>query len=116
MVNDETRSFNDGFKGLENYLDSVGKSMETHREELRPVASRRVVRSLVLEKIAEAEKIEVSAAEVDTEIEKMVKEADKQADDVRKLFSLPQARKSIENFLISRKTMEQLKQIASGSV
>ena len=116
LVKDETRSFNDGFKGLENYLDSVGKSMETHREELRPVASRRVVRSLVLEKIAEAEKIEVSAAEVDTEVEKMVKEADKQADDVKKLFSLPQARISIENFLISRKTMEQLRQIASSSV
>jgi trigger factor len=116
LVNDEIRNFKDGLKGLESYLKSVGKTMENHREELRPVANRRVLRSLVLEKIAEAEKIEVNSVEVDAEVEKMVKEADKQAEDIKKLFSLPQARTSIENFLLSRKTMEQLRQIASGLV
>lgn len=115
LVDDEARGFNDGMKGLENYLSSINKTMEAHRQELQPVASRRVVRSLVLEKIAETEKIEVSAAEIDEEIEKMAKDADKQAEDIRKLFNLPQARMSIENFLLSRKTMELLKQIASGS-
>ena len=115
LVDDEARGFNDGMKGLENYLSSINKTMEAHRQELQPVASRRVVRSLVLEKIAETEKIEVSTAEIDEEIEKMAKDADKQAEDIRKLFNLPQARMSIENFLLSRKTMELLKQIASGS-
>jgi trigger factor len=114
LIDDEARGFTDGVKGLENYLKSVNKAMKDHREELRPVASRRVVRSLVLEKIAEDEKMTVSAAEIDDEIEKMVKDADKQADEVRRLFNLPQARKSIEQILISRKTMEKLKQIASG--
>ncbi len=115
LVNEECRRFTDGIKGLENYLKSVNKTMDAHREELRPVASRRVIRSLVLEKIAEEEKIEVSTSEIDEEIEKMAKDADKQAEEVRKLFNLPQARQSIEQFLISRKTMERLKQIASGS-
>jgi trigger factor len=116
LVNEECRRFTDGIKGLENYLKSVNKIMDAHREELRPVASRRVIRSLVLEKIAEEEKIEVSTSEIDEEIEKMAKDADKQAEEVRKLFNLPQARQSIEQFLISRKTMERLKQTASGSV
>jgi trigger factor len=116
LVNEECRRFTDGIKGLENYLKSVNKTMDAHREELRPVASRRVIRSLVLEKIAEEEKIEVSTSEIDEEIEKMAKDADKQAEEVRKLFNLPQARQSIEQFLISRKTMERLKQMASGSV
>jgi trigger factor len=116
LVNEECRRFTDGIKGLENYLKSVNKIMDAHREELRPVASRRVIRSLVLEKIAEEEKIEVSTSEIDEEIEKMAKDADKQAEEVRKLFNLPQVRQSIEQFLISRKTMERLKQMASGSV
>jgi len=115
LVNDESRGFNDGIKGLEKYLQSVNKTMEAHREELRPVASRRVVRSLVLEKIAEEEKIEVNTSEIDEEIEKMAKDADKESEEIRRLFNLPQARESIKQFLISRKTMEHLKQIASGS-
>jgi trigger factor len=115
LVNEECRRFTDGIKGLENYLQNVNKTMDSHREELRPVANRRVIRSLVLERIAEDEKIEVSNSEIDEEIEKMAKDADKQAEEVRKLFNLPQARQSIEQFLISRKTMERLKQIASGS-
>ncbi|GAI31106.1 unnamed protein product, partial [marine sediment metagenome] len=45
------------------------------REELKPAATKRVTRSLVLEKIAEAEKIEVSDAEIDTEIENMTRGA-----------------------------------------
>jgi hypothetical protein len=43
----------------------------------------------------------------------MIKEADTQAEQVKQLFSMPQARKSIEQFLISRKTMDKMKQIAA---
>ena len=114
LVEEGARGFNDGFKGLEAYLKNVNKTMKAHREELRPIASKRVIRMLVLGKIAEEEKIEVSAKEIDDEIEKMVKDSDKQGDQMRQLFSIPQARRSIEEFLISRKTMENLKQIAAG--
>lgn len=116
LLSEEARHFAEGITGLENYLRSVNKTIEDHREELRPVASRRVIRSLVLEKIAEAETIEVDASEIDDEIDKMVKSADKQTEEIQKLFSSPQARESIEQFLVSRKTVERLVQIASGSV
>jgi trigger factor len=113
LLSDEARQFTEGITGLENYLKTLNKTMDDHREELRPMANRRVIRSLILGKIAEAEKIEVDDSEIDAEIEKMVKEADKQADEMRKFFSLPQARESIKQFLLGRKTVERLVQIAT---
>lgn len=115
LLNEEARNFAEGIAGLENYLKSLDKTMDGHREELRPIADRRVVRSLVLEKIAETEKIEVDASEIDEEIEKMLKDAGEQAEEMRKMFSLPQARESIEHFLVTRKTVGHLAQIAIGS-
>jgi trigger factor len=114
LLNEEVRHFNQGITGLENYLKNVNKTLDEHLEELRPVANRRVVRSLVLGEVAEEEKIEVGDPEVDEEIEKMVKDADKQAEEIRKLFSLSQARDSVKQFLIGRKTVERLVQIATG--
>jgi trigger factor len=114
LLNEEARHFTDGITGLENYLKSINKTLEGHVEELRPAASRRVVRSLVLGKVAETEKMEVADSEVDAEIEKTVKDADKEAEEARKLFSLPQARESIKQFLIGRKAVERLVQIATG--
>ncbi|MBM3142374.1 MAG: trigger factor [Chloroflexi bacterium] len=114
LLSDEARNFTEGITSLENYLRSLNKTIDDHREELRPMANRRVVRSLVLGKIAEAEKIEVDDSEIDADIEKMVKDADKQADEIRKFFSLPQARESIKQFLVGRKTVERLVQIATG--
>jgi len=113
LLSDEARQFTEGITGLENYLKTLNKTMDDHREELRPMANRRVIRSLVLGKITEAEKIEVDDSEIDAEIEKMVKDADKQADEMRNFFSLPQARESIKQFLLGRKTVERLVQIAT---
>jgi trigger factor len=115
LLNEEARHFAEGVAGLENYLRTLNKTMDDHREELRPMASKRVVRSLVLDKLAELEKIEVKDSEIDAEVEKMAQDADKGADDVRKLFSLPQARESIRQFLIGRKALERLVEIAKGT-
>jgi len=116
LLNEEARNFAEGIAGLENYLKSLDKTMDGHREELHLIADRRVVRSLVLEKIAEAEKIEVDTSEIDEEIDKMVKDAGEKAEEIRNLFGLPQARESIKQSLITRKTVDRLVQIASGSV
>ena len=115
LLNEESRSFVEGARGLENYLRSINKTIDDHREELRPVASQRALRALVLEKVAEAEKVEASASEIDDELEKVVKDAGEQAEEMRKFFSSPQARESIKNFLVNRKTVELLVQIANGS-
>lgn len=114
LLNEEARHFAEGIAGLENYLKTLNKTMNDHREELRPMASKRVVRSLVLGKLAESEKVEVADSDIDAEVEKMAQDADKQAEDVRKFFSLPQARESIKQFLIGRKAVERLVEIAKG--
>jgi trigger factor len=115
LLDEEARHFAEGVTGLENYLKTLNKTMDGHKEELRPMASKRVVRSLVLGKLAESEKIEVQDSEIDAEVEKMAQDADKEADDVRKLFSLPQARESVKQFLTGRKALERLVEIAKGT-
>jgi len=113
LLNDEARHFTEGVAGLENYLKTLNKTMDNHREELRPIASKRVVRSLVLGELAEFEKIEVAESDIDAEVDKMAQDDDKQAEDIRKLFSLPQARESIKQFLTGRKAMDRLVEIAT---
>lgn len=114
-LSEEASHFNDGIKGLENYLTNINKTFEGHREELRPMAEQRIVRSLVMEEIAKAEGIEVSASDIDDEIDKAVKDAGEREEEMRKFFSLPQSRDSIERMILGRKTVELLVQIASGS-
>ena len=115
MLNEEARHFTEGVSSLENYLKSIGKTMDAHVEELRPMADKQVVRALVLAETAKVESVEVNDSEIDDEIEKMAKDAGEQAEDVRKLFSLPQARESISQFLVTRKTVNRLVEIASNS-
>jgi len=112
LLSEEARQFTEGVIGLENYLRTINKTMDDHREELRPIADRRVVRSLVLGKIAEDEKIEVDDSEIDAEVDRMLKDADKQAEEMRKFFSLAPARESLKQFLVGRKTVERLVRIA----
>jgi trigger factor len=101
--------------GLEEYLRQVNKTGEELREELRPLATKRVTRSLVLEKIAEEEKIEVSDAEIHAELEKLAQSVTSNKDEVKKFLDSPQAHSSVEQLLTRRKTIQRLVEIARGS-
>ena len=57
--------------GLEQYLSLTNSSEESLKEQLRPVALKRVKGDLVLEAIAKAENFEVTEEELDKELEKM---------------------------------------------
>ena len=115
LLNEQSRHLQLSGKGLEEYLRSINKTEEELREELHPLATKRVIRSLVLGKIAEEGKIEVNDSEVDTEIESIVKSATDNKDELLKFLNTPQSRKSIEQLLITRKTIQQLVEIAKGS-
>ncbi len=56
---------------LDKYLQYTGMDIESLREQLRPVAEKRVKGDLVLEAIANAEKIEVSEEDLDAELAKI---------------------------------------------
>lgn len=99
---------------LEDYLRDVNKTEEELKNELQPLATRRVTRSLVLSKVAELEKIEVSTAEIDAEIDRIADKASDGKEELRKFFSSPGARESLEEALHTRKTLHRLVEIATG--
>ncbi len=109
------RSFQGGHQEMETYLRSIKKTEEQLHEELRPQATRNVTRSLVLGKVAEEEKIEVSDAEIDADIENMKKSSTDKKDELEKILDTPQARESIRETLLARKTVQRLVDIAKGS-
>ncbi len=114
LVADETRSFGGGIKGLEDYLKMTGKTMEEHREELRPIAKQRVVYSLVMGKVAEEEKIEIDASEVDNKVGEITRDS-QEKEKMEKFLSLPEIRESIGQSLLTQKTIDRLVQIATGN-
>ena len=115
LINQQLRHWQMGGKGLEEYLSGIDKTEEELRKELHPLATKRITQSLVLGRIAEEEKFEVSDAEISTEIENMVKSATENKDELNKYLNTPQARRSIEQVLITRKTIQRLVVIARGS-
>ena len=101
---------------LDSYLAAIKKTEQKLREDLRTPATKRVIRSLVLGKISQEEKIEVDDSEVAAEIEDMIKDAaPERQDELRAFFSTPQSRRSISDVLIGRKTVRRLVEIAAGT-
>ena len=115
LINQQLRRWQMGSRGLEEYLSSINKTEEELRQELHPLATKRVSQSLTLGRIAEEEKFEVSDSEINAEIEDMTKSATENKDELNKFLNTPQARKSIEQVLITRKTIQRLVEIAKGS-
>ena len=116
LINEQSRRLQMGGQGLEDYLKSVNKTEAELREEIKPVATKRVTHSLVLGEVVEAEKIEVSDPEIDAEIEEIIKSSAKDKDEMQKFLKTPQSRESIKNLLITRKTIQRLVEIAEGQV
>jgi len=106
IMNEEARNFQDGVKGLEAYLVNAKKTLEQHRDDLRPAASDRVKAYLVTSKIAELENITVGDDEVNESIEKMAGEEQSKAEDVRALFNQPRPRESLRDMIVINKAMD----------
>lgn len=97
---------------LEGRIQDRGKSVEELKEALRPLAVNRITHALILGKVAEEEKIEVAEAEVDEEIESMAQGAGERGEELKKAFSSAAARQSMEEVLLTRKTLKRLTEIA----
>jgi len=101
-------------RSVEGHLESKAKGAEEVRKQLRPVAEKRIIRTLLVNKVTEQEKIEVTDAEIDEEIEAMAKGVEGDAEGFRKAFGNPVARQSVKEALMTRKTLRRLAEIASG--
>lgn len=115
MVESEITSIiNQQFQGseisVEEYLAAMKKTEEELREEVKPSAEHRIVHSLVLSKVAETEQIEVSNEEISEEIEKMLKNYTEKREEYSKIFNQPQIKENIVRSMISRKTVDKLKE------
>lgn len=103
---------------LEAYMKAVNKTEEElHQElhdELQPLALKRVKRGLVLGKIAEEEKIEVSPAEIDAETERMLASLGSDREKLQKTLNTPEVRESVADRLLTSKTIERLIEIVRG--
>ncbi len=115
IISQQLRHWQMTGKGLEEYLGSINKTEEELRQELHPLATKRVTHSLALGKIAEEEKIEVNDSEISAEVENMTQSATENKDKLNNFLNTPQARKSIEQVLITRKTIQRLVEIVKGS-
>jgi trigger factor len=95
-------------------VEKTRKTEEELKQELRPIAKKRLIQGLVLGKLAEEEKIEISSTEVDNKIDEITNDAEDK-EKAGQFFSLPQVRQSIEQSLLTQKTMDRLSQIATGN-
>ncbi len=80
----------------------------------RPQAVKRVSGNLVLQKLAEEEKIEVKDAEIDAEIEQIIQDTGGSKDEQKKYYNLPENRNYIKNLINMRKAFDRLADIAQG--
>ena len=111
LLEDEAHRF--GYREVSDYLKRGSKTEDELKQELRPAAKRRVIHSLVLDKIAEEGKIEITSSEVDNKIKEMVKDVEDK-EKMQQFLSLPQVRESIEQSLHTQRTIDQLVQIVSS--
>ena len=96
------------------YLKRTRQTEEERHQEIRPQAEERVRRSLVLSRLAELEGIEVTDADVDEEVKRVVASGGAQSEQLEQLFSSSNGREAVEHSLLTRKTLERLVEIASS--
>jgi len=101
------------------YLKSVNKTEEEVHEEFHEAAHdtaiERIKKSLVLGKISDEEKIPITDADIDADIERMLQNITGQnRDDLAKSLNRQEVRESINQRLLARKLMDKLVEIAKG--
>ncbi|UCE97901.1 MAG: trigger factor [Dehalococcoidia bacterium] len=124
MVDEEVKNM------IAQYLQQLSMSVQTKSEyeqmlknipkeklvtRYKPLATKRVESSLVLAKVAEAEKIEVNDNEIETEIESMIQDAGERKDEQRQYLKSSQNRDYIKRLITTRKTVHRLVDIAKGN-
>ena len=108
---------------LDTYLKTIKKEKETWLEEdIKPVAKKRLERSLVMEEIAKLEKIQVQNEDLQEEVSNMIHEMQMQGNvDFKKLEKQLKNERVANNMamqaasrLVNRKTLDRMKDIATG--
>jgi trigger factor len=116
LLKEQERQLQYTGQGMDQYLKSINKTAEQLQGELKPIATKNIVASLVLGKVAEAEKIEVTEADIENGISNMTRSvAPEKKDEFRQLLDTPRTRESLEQSLKTRQTIERLSEIAKST-
>jgi trigger factor len=113
VLNDVQRDLKNEGKTWDEYLREIGKTEEEYIESLKEIAKRKIQEEMILDYIAEKEKIEVTEDEMRIAIEEFAKEENKDINVIRstleregKMESLRKSilREKVKEFLINENT------------
>ncbi len=99
---------------LEVYQKVTGKSHEDLHDDYHDDAVRIIKRSLAVQELTEAEKVEVTEADLDAEIDRVVAQFGEQAAAFRSIYNNDNMRANLRQELLNRKLRERVAQIAKG--
>ncbi len=99
---------------LEDYLRTQGKAMEELREELRPQATARLKRALVMGEVVRLEGLEVDEEEIGAHIEQVSASWGARADEVRTSLDSGEGRRTVRSRLLVNEAVQRLVAIAKG--
>ncbi|MBN2736852.1 MAG: trigger factor [Spirochaetales bacterium] len=93
---------------LLNQLEKEGKSKDMLMEEMKPEVIKAIKSSLVMEKIADLEKIEIKPEEIDEELKKIAENQKKDFDEIKDFYTKRGYTSSIEADLRNQKVFDLL--------
>lgn len=115
MLNEQAQTLARMNIRFDDYLRSVGSSEDELREQLREEAVTRIKRAVALEKLGEAEGIDVSDDDVEERIESLMEQNREQYPDAPETPEITDdMRSSIRRMMHSERVMERLVEIAKG--
>jgi FKBP-type peptidyl-prolyl cis-trans isomerase (trigger factor) len=114
MQQERERALRNQRLDMDTYLSFIGKTAEEFQEQMRPRAEERLTRYLVLRKLAQEEGIEVSAEEVQEEVDSLVSSAGEASAQLRRVLASENARENIRISLLNRKVIKRLVEIVQG--
>lgn len=97
---------------FEDYLNQIKKEEKDLRQEFKPKAEQRIKTALAIHQLAKEQKIDISEAEVDKEVERLTNLYKNQSEAVSNLKS-EAGRNYLKNLLLNKKVIEYLKVITS---
>jgi trigger factor len=115
MYEERERSLSNQRMSMELYLSYAGQTEEELREQMKPQAEERLNTMLVLRKLADIEKIEVSDEEVEAEVDNLISTTGGESEAAMKqALSTANAKDSIRSSLMNRMIMARLVELVQG--
>jgi trigger factor len=114
ILNSMDRNLRERGLSLADYKQIENKSDEDLRAEFRDTAVQRLRRALVLGQIVRDEQLDVSDADVETQIDRMSQQFGEQAQTFRKMLSRAENKRNIAADLVTNRAFRRLIEIARG--